>query len=149
MNESPAELPTIDPQLATDREHLKLLAIFYYMLGGITIFFSCFGLFHFFFGLAMVFFGDSFHGRHGQPDLPPLFFGLLFSFIGVMIVLTGWIIGGLTLFAARSIQLRKRRTFTLVIAALNCLNCMFMPFGAVLCAFTFVILTRDSVRRVY
>jgi hypothetical protein len=75
--------------------------------------------------------------------------GYLFASVGGMIVLTGWTVGGLTVYAGRCIQRRTRRAFTLAIAALNCINCMFMPVGAILCAFSFMVLTRESVRKLY
>ncbi len=145
MNEIPADVVPVDSQTNSDREHLKLLAIFYYMLGGITICFSGLGLIYVIFGLAIV----LLHGSEHQPGPPPAFFGLFMALFGMLFVFAGSVMGGLTLFAARSIQVRKRRLFTLVMAAVNCLSCVFMPAGAVLCAFTYVILSRESVRRLY
>jgi hypothetical protein len=144
-----SEAPLANQQEIVDREHLKMLAICYYILGGITIVFSSFGLIHFFIGIFLILFPDVFHGPHGQPDPPPFFIGYLFAFMGGMIVFTGWTIGGLTLYAGRSIQRRTRRIFTLAVAVLNCILCMSMPFGVLLCAFSFVVLTRESVRRLY
>ncbi len=41
---------------------------------------------------------------------------------------------------------RKSRTFSLVVAAFNCVH---MPIGTVLGVFTIVVLVRDSVRELY
>jgi predicted small integral membrane protein len=144
-----SEVPAANPQEITDREHLKLLAIFHYIIGGATILFSCFGLIHLTLGLWIIFSPDSFHGAKGEASPPPAFLGYLFAGIGAMFVAVRWTVGGLTLFSARSIQLCKRRMFTLVVAALNCVNCAFFPFGAILGTFTLVILSRASVQRLY
>jgi hypothetical protein len=49
----------------------------------------------------------------------------------------------LDVMAARSLSTRQRRTFCMVIAALNCMNA---PLGTLLGVFTFIVLGRDSVR---
>jgi len=54
--------------------------------------------------------------------------------------------GLMTIFAGRSIQKRKRWIFTLVIAGLQCAS---FPFGTALGVFTFLLLFRESVRRLY
>ena len=41
---------------------------------------------------------------------------------------------------------RKNRVFSLVVAGLNCLN---PPFGTALGIFTLIVLSRDSVQRIY
>jgi len=137
-----------NPQEIVDREHLRLLAIFYYIVGGLTALFSSFGLLHFCFGLAIAFFPELFSGP-GRQGTPPPFFGYLFSFVGGTIVLAGWTTGALTVYAGRSIQLRKRRMFSLIMAGVNCLNCTFLPFGVVLGVLSIMVLTRPSVIRAY
>ncbi len=145
MNES----PLAHPQEIIDGEHLRLLAICYYVLGGITIAFSCFGLLYVFMGLFLALFPDAFHGPNGQPAPPPQFMGYLVSFVGGMIVLVGWTIGGLTIYAGRCIHHRAKRAVALVVAALNCINCMFMPFGPILGIASFLVLTRKSVVKLF
>ena len=54
--------------------------------------------------------------------------------------------GILNLISARMIDKRKSRSFTQVIAALNCLN---IPFGIALGIFTFVVLGNKDVRTEY
>ena len=44
------------------------------------------------------------------------------------------------------LRTRKYRTFSFVVAALNCLQ---IPIGTVLGIFTIVVLARDSVRELY
>jgi hypothetical protein len=52
----------------------------------------------------------------------------------------------LNLISGAALLKRKWRMFSIVVAALNCLH---MPMGTVLGAFTIIVLLRDSVREVY
>ena len=45
--------------------------------------------------------------------------------------------------AGRSLALRKRYSFALVIA---CIECLFVPFGTILGVFTIIVLSRESVK---
>jgi hypothetical protein len=126
-----------------DREHLKLLAIFYYVEGAFTIFFSSIGFVHFGFGMAILLNPEVFTD-HGEPAPP--FVGYLLAILGGTFIAVGWTIGGLTIFAARCIQRRKRWLFTLVMAGVNC---MFFFCGTVLGVCTIVVLSRESVRNLY
>jgi hypothetical protein len=50
------------------------------------------------------------------------------------------------LIAGRSLGLRKRYSFALVIA---CIECLFVPFGTILGVFTIVALSRESVKALF
>jgi hypothetical protein len=54
--------------------------------------------------------------------------------------------GVLNLISGLCLRARKGRTFSLVVAGINCLH---IPLGTVLGIFTIVILSRESVREVY
>ena len=58
---------------------------------------------------------------------------------GVMggLMLVGWTVGGLTAYAGRCIQKRRRKTLIYVMAAANCLV---IPYGILVGVFTFIIL---------
>ena len=145
MDEAP--VPSPREREIVDREHLRLLAIFYYVMGGMYVFFSCFGLLYVFFGIVMAASPHLFGQGRPQPDAVALTaIGLLFAGVGGAFVLAGWTFGGLTIYAGRSIQQRCRRTFTFVMAALSC---FFFPFGTLLGVFTFLVLSRPSVARLY
>ena len=64
-----------------------------------------------------------------------LIFGVWFFASGVMNVASGLFL-----------RARKYRTFSLVVAGINCLH---VPIGTVLGVFTIIVLIRDSVRRLY
>lgn len=119
-----------------DREHLRLLAIFHYVLAGLAAFFGSFPLIHFFVGLAIVRGGADGPAGHVRG------FGYLFMAIGGAFVLLGWTLAVLALLAARRLSDRRDRRFCLVVAGIECL---FMPLGTLLGVFTILVLTRESV----
>ena len=131
--------------VSKDFEHLKLLTTFHYILGAITAAWLSFGLIHFFIGLSMLLNPDSFGSNARQP-FPLRLFGLLFAVIGGGVVLFGWTLGALTIYAGRCISRRERHLFCVVVA---CVNCLHMPLGTVLGVFTLIVLYRDSVRELF
>jgi uncharacterized membrane protein HdeD (DUF308 family) len=54
--------------------------------------------------------------------------------------------GILNLISGLCLRSRKGRTFSLVVAGINCLH---IPLGTVLGVFTIIVLIRDSVRELY
>jgi len=124
--------------MSNDREHLNLLGVFHYVVGGLTALFSSIFIIHIFMGLAIV--SGSFGGDFSKG--PPAQFGWFFVIFPGMIVLLGWTLAVCTIVAGRKLQLTKNRIFCLVIAAIQC---MFVPFGTVLGVFTIVVLMKDSV----
>ncbi len=128
-----------------DEEHLKLLAIFHYVLGGMMAFFSLFGLIYFVMGLVFMLVPTSnWNQGHGQP--PPAWFGLLFMFIGGVIVFLGCTVGGLIAYAGRCIAQRRHHTFCLIMAAIACL---WVPIGTVLGVMAIIVLSRPSVKPLF
>ena len=133
-----------DPQQIRDEEHLKLLSIFHYVVGGIHCAFAALFTLHLLFMLAMLFI-PIFAVRPGEV-MPPVFVGFfMFGFFGLF-VLCGLALGISTIFSGRFIKQRKHRLFSLIVAGINC---MMFPFGTALGVFAFIVLVRDSVRRVY
>ena len=126
-----------------DEQHLKLLAIFHYIVGGLMAFFACFPIIHLVFGIVMIVAPQSLNS-HGPP--PPAFIGWLFAVIGGTIILLGWATAICVIAAGRCLANRSHYTFCLVIA---CIMCMFMPFGTVLGVFTIIVLMRDSVKEAF
>ena len=122
-----------------DEEHLDLLGIFFYVLGGMTAFFACIPIIHLIIGLSLVF---------GQIDVPEdeRFIGWFFVAIAVVIILIGWTIAICLLVTGSKLRKRQSYTFCMVIAAIACLN---MPLGTILGVFTIVVLSRDSVKALF
>lgn len=77
---------------------------------------------------------------------PPPEFGWLFIVMGTIAVIGGWILGALVIYSGRCLARRRHWTFSLVIAGLLCLA---GAPGIVLAVFTFIVLLRDSVKRMY
>jgi hypothetical protein len=134
-------------QASTDRDHLLLLAIFYGILGVVEILFSSLFIVHVAIGVRILMNPAAFV-RHAAG--PPMFIepvmALVFVIVGSCAVLAGWTMGLLSIFTAYSIHRRKRRFFTLLVAGLSC---VFYPFGTALGIWTFFVLGRESVRKLY
>ena len=127
----------------SDQKNLDLLAIFHYIVAGLTGLFACIPLIHVVIGILMAS-GSLADASQGSP--PPPAIGWLFIIIGMGAILFGWTMALLVFFAGRKLHERKARMFCLVIAGLEC---MFMPFGTVLGVFTIIMLTKDSVIQLF
>ena len=123
-----------------DLEHLKLLAIFHYVVAGMTALFACIPFLHFFMGLALATgtLGDT------DPEARPIGIGIMV--FAALFILAGWTLATLIACAGRSLQTRRRYTFCLVVAGVECI---LMPFGTVLGVFTIIVLMRDTVKELF
>jgi hypothetical protein len=130
------------PQANRDDEHLRLLSIFHYVLGGIVGFFACFPCIHVAVGVLMV------TGRmpSGGSGPPPQAFGWVFVIMGSVFILLGWTLAILLLIAAGRLRKRRGWTFCFVVA---CISCLFMPMGTVLGVFTILVLSRETVKAAF
>ena len=123
-----------------DVEHLKILSILYYVWGGLTACFSCFGMFYVVFGLVAVIAGAQHQGG------PPPVVGGMFMLIGVIFVVLGGTVGGLTIWVGRCLAQRKRYTLCFVMA---CVSCLSVPLGTALGVFTIIVLQRPEVKAMF
>lgn len=126
-----------------DVEHLKILSILYYVWGGLTACFSCFGLLYAVLGLVAVIAGTQNQGNQGGP---PAFVGGMFIFIGVVFVLLCGTVGGLTIWAGRCLARRNRYMLCFVMA---CIACLSVPLGTALGVFTIIVLQRPAVKAMF
>lgn len=124
-----------------DEEHLRLLSIFHYVVGGLLALFACLPIFHLVFGIVMISAPDSF-GNDG----PPPVFGWMFVVMGLVFILFGWTCAICLLYAGKCLSRRKHYVYCIVAAAIGCI---FTPFGTVLGVFTIVTLTRPSVKALF
>jgi hypothetical protein len=128
-----------------DKEHLRLLAIFHYVVAGLAALFSFFPLLYTTVGAIFIF-----AARHGTPkpgeEPPPEFIGWIFAMVGSLLFLLGIAIAICILIAGRSLAKRTRYWFALVVA---CIECLFIPFGTILGVFTIVVLSRESVKALF
>ena len=123
-----------------DKEQLKLLSIFHYIVGGIMALISCFPLIYLALGIAML--SGAFEGENS----PPKILGWVLILIPGIIIYCGWALAVCIILAGRKLVLFKNWTYCLVIA---CIECMFMPFGTVLGVFTIIVLMRESVKKLF
>jgi len=130
-----------DKQQQTDKQQVNLLAIFHYVLGGISALVSCIALIHITLGILIVS-GAMSGGRGG----PPKALGLIFIIIPGLLMLCGWTLAVCMIVAGRRLARFRSRTYCLVIAGIECLM---MPLGTVLGIFTIIVLMRDSVRQLF
>jgi hypothetical protein len=124
-----------------DREHLRLLSIFHYVVGAIMGLAGCFPFIHLSVGIAIVTGGMNVEGEG-----PPEAFGWMFILIAAFIIIFMWGIAIAILIAGQKLAAHTGHTFCLVVAGLEC---MFMPMGTVLGVFTIIVLVRPSVKELF
>jgi hypothetical protein len=139
-----------NPVFSQDAAHLRILAIFHYVLGALTLAFT--GLIW----LQIYWFnqvvksmpsinmemqrtsGSVFNpASHQIQTLQPAVVALFAFFILLAILL---------FYSGRSLQSRSNRTYSMIIA--GCL-CPLFPLGTILGVFTLIVLCRESVVRLY
>ena len=140
-----SDLPpsTSDPR-RTDADHLKLLAIFHFILAGFALAALGFLFLHWLIMHTLIFNPET--QKNAKSGPPPAAFFIIFNsfylFVGAGILTMGLgnVVSGWCLIT------RRARMFSLVMAGINCLG---FPFGTILGVFTFIVLFRDSVTALY
>jgi ABC-type branched-subunit amino acid transport system permease subunit len=127
-----------------DDEHLRLLSIFHYIVGGLAALFSFFPLIYAAFGGFMLYASAHPHMQQGEP--PPPFLGWIFISIGCFLFLIGETLATCIILAGRFIARRRHYWFAFVTA---CVQCLFFPFGIILGVFTIIVLSRSSVKQLF
>src|SRR2546422_5912136 len=84
-----------------DSEHLKLLSIFHYVLGGIAALFACLPIFHLVIGVFFIIAPDTFGDGKNQP---PAFIGWMFVVVASLFILLGWAFAVFVVIAGRFIS---------------------------------------------
>lgn len=132
-------------QAIVDGEHLRLLSICYIVYGAFNAFFSLFGLLYASMGLFVTEFASRIPPQPNQPP-PPAFLGLFFGVFGFGIFALMVVLAVLKFVVAKRLSQRRSRILCLVVAGLSCFG---IPFGTALGVFTFLVLLRPSVIRVF
>ena len=125
-----------------DTEHVRLLAIFHYIVGGLAVLLSFLPLLYTAMGAFFVYAAN--HGKvqsHHEP--PPEVLGWIFIGFGCAFFLAGLAAALCLLLAGRSLTKQKRYWYVFVVA---CIECLFIPFGTILGVFTLIVLSRESVK---
>jgi hypothetical protein len=131
-------------QAIVDEEHLRLLPIAYWVLGGFDVFISLYGLIYV--GFGALFALAPFESSTSASGPPPAFMGWFFFAFGLAFMLAFGISAAIKIAAGFWIRKRRRRTATFVVAAISCLS---MPFGTMVGVLTFLVLSRPSVAALY
>jgi hypothetical protein len=140
------DTPRDERERIIDEEHLRLLSIACYIAGGLHIAFASIFIFHFVFLVVFAshpgMMSPAPQGRGGPPEA--MFYVFAWG-LGIVILL-GWLFGGMTIYAGRCIKARSRRAFSMVMAALNTLA---MPVGTIVGVCGLMVLSRASVKQRY
>ena len=126
-----------------DAEHLRLLSIFHYVLGGLTGFFACFPCIHV--AIGVLFLTGKMQSQGNGPPPPPEL-GWVFILMGSFFIIMGWTLAILLLIAAGRLRKKRGWMFCFVVA---CLSCLLMPMGTVLGVFTILVLSRETVKAAF
>src|SRR5438874_461064 len=124
-----------------NEQHLRLLAVFHYVVAGLTALFALFPLIHFTIGWFLL---HAPPPKQGEP--PPAFVGYIFMGFGATFFLLGESFAACVFAAGRCIHSRTRYWFVFIMA---CFQCAFFPFGTVLGVFTIVVLSQPSVKQMF
>lgn len=124
------------------KHQLSTLSVLHYVYGALVCLVG-FGLFSLVF--AGAFLNSSWLAEQGG-EAPPFWVGSFLHTLGWGLFILLEIHGIMNIISAGLIRKRQGRTFTQVVAALNCLN---IPFGIALGIFTFVALGDKDVRAEY
>jgi hypothetical protein len=134
----------IDERAIIDAEHLRLLAIFHFVSAALSFVGVLFSSLYFV--LFQVLFSNPGLWEQSQEGPPPAEVVTIFRWFTGMFV--AWFLVSCVgnLLSGMFLRARRHRTFSMVIAAINCLH---IPLGTILGVFTFIVLGRESVRKLY
>ncbi|MEO5715197.1 MAG: hypothetical protein ABIT37_17090 [Luteolibacter sp.] len=140
-------LPMYRDQRMIDTDHLKLLSIFHFIGAGFALLGLVFLFFHFAM-MRLVFTSPEFWEGTSHParPMPPAEIMSVLKWIYLAGAL--WFVASCVLNILSGLFLRaeKHRTFSLVVAGLNCIH---MPLGTILGVFTMIVLMRPTVQHGY
>jgi len=124
-----------------DEKHLHALSCLHYVAAGFATWIPLLGAVYTAVGVALLL---------GKLPLAPgtssRGFGWMPFAMGVFVILIGVATVGTNLLTGRSLRTRKRYTLCLLTSAMNCMH---VPLGTLLGAFTLIVLCRPSVRAAF
>ena len=140
-----SELPPLPrDQRKIDADHLKLLSIFHFVGAGLALVGMLFLLGHY--AIFHTFFANPKIWANQKQSPPPAEFFEIFKWFYLIFAVWFMASGVLNVISGLCLRAKKCRTFSLIVA---CINCLHIPFGTVLGVFTIIVLIRDSVRELY
>ena len=125
-----------------DTEHLRLLSIFHFIVGGLIALFAFFPIFYVILGVFMLIEGFT----EGGDGAGSAMFGMMFISIASIYMILGWGLAVCLILAGRYISQRKHHTFCLITAIVGCL---FIPLGTILGVLSIIVLSRRTVKDLF
>jgi Na+-driven multidrug efflux pump len=137
--------PLIRDQRKADADHLRLLSIFHFVGACLAVLGLGFLAIHYLIFHAFLSNPDMWKNQKGGMPPPKEFFAMFKWFY---VVFAAWFVisAVLNVLSGIFIGRRKYRTFSLVVAIINCIH---IPLGTVLGVFTIIVLLRPSVLEAY
>jgi len=132
----------IAEQWRQDNEHLQLLAILYYVMGGFATLGACIPLAYF--GAGLAFLGGAVAQTDRDASAGMAAFGGLVMVIAIPFVLLMFVQIICLFLTGRYLSESRNHLFCFINA---CLLCMHAPFGTALGIFTIVVLSRETVKQ--
>lgn len=129
-----------------DEQHLDLLAILHYVLGGIVAIFACLPIMHLVMGLVILLVPFPTQGSNAPPPMLFRAMGGFMIVVATLFIVAGWTLAACLVYAGRSLSKRRNRTLCLIVAGIACL---FMPLGTILGVFTIIVLMKPSVQALF
>ncbi len=130
-------------QLQKDLDHLRLLAIFHYIIGGMMALFALFPAIYIVAGIIFLVVPMT----QDLHDPPPEFMGFFFTGFGLIFMFFILLIAFLAIMTGSFLQKRKSRVFCIVVATVFIVG--MNVFTTTLGVFSFIVLMRPSVERLF
>jgi len=137
-------LTDTDHRAVIDAEHLRLLAIFHFVAAGLA--FVGVGFSALYFAMFQMLLSNPEVWGESQQGPPPAEIMAFFRWFIVLFVVWFLVAAVGNLLSGLFLRARRHHTFSMVMAAINCLH---IPLGTTLGVFTLVVLGRESVRKLY
>lgn len=125
-----------------DLDHLRLLSIFHYIVGGLGFLFWLFPLFNV--GMGYIFLQHPEILGNNQEASAIIGYFSLWS--GIILFFFGQILSILILISGKCLKHRSKYNYSFAAA---CIGCLWIPIGTVLGVFTIMVLSRPSVKKLY
>jgi hypothetical protein len=135
----------LDQQTIVDKEHVRILSIAYLVTAVMNALFSLLGLLYAFMGFFMTTLMARMPAAPEKPP-PPEAVVWMFAVLGLGMFAIMMTFGVLKYLTYRRLRQCRSRTFCMVVAGISCLG---IPYGTLLGIFTFAVLTRPSVAKLF
>lgn len=133
------------------KEHIRLLSIFHYVVGGLTALCSFIPIIHLVMGIAMLIGAfppnvDASSAQTAEDEMALKFVGIMFTAFASVFIIGGLTFSVCILRAGKKLARYESRTFCLIIAAILC---AFAPLGTVLGVFSIITLTKPETKELF